>query len=82
MLQLKDVKKAIPYIRKLIQLRGDSENYSVVFCYLILDIIMGEIATEIHKRTFAMIAFHTYSKPLELLDIIERRLNSVFSTTE
>ena len=82
LLQLKDVKKAIPYIRKLIALRGNSENYCVVFCYLILDIIINEIATETHKRDFAKIAFHTYSKPLELLDIIENRLNSTFSTDE
>lgn len=72
--------KAIPKIRKLIELRGDQENYSAVFCYLILDIIITDIPTESHKRDLAKIAFYTYSKPLELLDIIEKRLTSVFST--
>lgn len=70
LIELKDVKKAIPYIRTLIKLRENEENYSIVFCYLILNIIIVHIPSESHKKDFVKIAFHTFNHPLELLDII------------
>ena len=79
---MKAVRKAIPTIRKLIQLRGDDEHYSTVFCYLILNIIIKDIASEAHKRYLAKIAFFTYSHPLDLLEIMEKRLDSTFSNVE
>lgn len=81
-LHSKEVRKAIPLIRTLIIIRGENENYSAVFCYLILNIIISQINTETHKRDLTKIAFYTYKKPLELLEIIEGRLNAVFDIEE
>jgi len=45
LLKLKAVCKAIPIIRKLINLRSDQEHYCAVFCFLILNIIIKDIST-------------------------------------
>jgi hypothetical protein len=82
LLKLQEVSKAIPKIRTLLKLRGNTENYAVVFCYLILNIIIRDIQTASHKRNLAKIAFYTYSRPLELLDIIEARLKATLSKGE
>jgi len=39
LIYLNDIRHAIPLIRKLIELYGDQENYSIVFCFIILNII-------------------------------------------
>ena len=68
-------------VRGLIKLYGEEPNHSIVFCYTILGMVMSDMG-ERHGRMMIKIAFYTFRKPEELLDIIEERLDSLFSHEE
>lgn len=68
-------------IRKLIDIHGNNENYAVVFCFLILSAILNEMP-DVHRKGLLRIAFYTFTRPLLLLDVVERRLNAKMSNEE
>ncbi len=36
LIELNSIRYAIPMIRKLVEVYGEQENYSIVFCYIVL----------------------------------------------
>ena len=52
-----------------------------MFCYLILSVILNEMA-EVHRKGLLKIAFFTFNRPHLLLDVIERRLQAKLSNDE
>ncbi len=66
---MKNVREAISIMKKSFELRGHHESLSVVFCFLILDIIIADIPDN-HRKDLAKIAFYSFSNPLELVEAI------------
>lgn len=66
---LNNIRDAIPMIRKLVELYGEQENYSIIFAYLILFAILNEMP-DVHKKLLMRISFYTFNHPLQLLDLI------------
>ena len=78
---LNNIRDAIPMIRKLVELYGQQENYSIIFAYFVLFAILGEMP-DVHKKLLMRISFYTFNHPLLLLDIIEARINVKLSNEE
>lgn len=78
---LNNIRDAIPMIRKLVELYGLQENYSIIFAYFVLFAILNEMP-DVHKKLLMRISFYTFNHPLQLLDIIEARINVKLSNEE
>jgi hypothetical protein len=81
LIQLNNIREAIPMIKKLVELYGDQENYSVIFCFLVVFAILNEMP-DVHKKILMKISFFTFNDPLDLLEIIEKRINAKLSNEE
>jgi hypothetical protein len=81
LLGLREVHEAIRMLKRSVEQRGDRENFAAVYCFLVLDIIIADLSDS-HRRDLAKIVFYTFSHPLKLIDVIERRLSRPFSNEE
>jgi hypothetical protein len=43
LINLNRIRIVVPKIRALIELYGEEENYSIVFCYIVLNILMRDV---------------------------------------